>query len=80
MYFYNTIESDNDVMEVESLEEPKKVTTSEAIRAMKILREYFFDDKVALEQFCKLDDTFSRQRCNVMKQTQISDFFPQNEI
>ena len=40
----------------------------------------FFDDRVALEQFYKLDDTFCRQRCNLIKQTQISGFFPQIEI
>ena len=35
-------------------------------RAMRVLREYFHDDPVALIQFYKLDDAFSKERCGKM--------------
>ena len=44
-------------------------------RVMRVLREYFHDDPVALIQFYKLDDAFSKERCGKMKQSHISDFF-----
>ena len=36
--------------------------------AMRVLREYFQDDPVALRKFYKLDDAFYKERCNKMKQ------------
>ena len=68
-------DSDDDIMKIGCVKEKEEVKTSDAIHAMRVLREYFQDDPVALGQFYKLDDAFSKKRCDKMKQSHISDFF-----